>query len=177
MRRVHHQRREDGEDAVLEVGGQPLARLRFQVFVPDDPDAMLSKFRRERFLPGVVDLAPHPHTPVDNQVHLFGDGAAVRGLSPRVGCEHPLQPAHALGVELVQVAGGDRNELHALQQRVAGILRFLEHTLVELEPAQFAVEVQRGVVEVEGGRFRLDGFSSRVLQYGDGVLGLVHGCQ
>ena len=39
-------------------------------------------------------------------------------------------------------------ELHALEQRMRGIVRLGEHALVELEPAQLAVDVQRRVLEI-----------------------------
>jgi hypothetical protein len=53
--------------------------------------------------------------------------------------QHP-QPADTDHEELVQVGGGDGQELEALQQGHAPIERFVEYALVELEPAQFAVD-------------------------------------
>ena len=60
----------------------------------------------------------------------------------------PLQPADALGVKLVEVAGGDGEELDPFEQAVARVVRFRQHALVELEPAQLAVQVERRVIEV-----------------------------
>ena len=52
--------------------------------------------------------------------------------------------------ELVEVRGGDRQELHAFEQRMRGVERLVQHPLVELEPAQLAVEVERRVLQIRG---------------------------
>src|SRR6266542_3485115 len=50
--------------------------------------------------------------------------------------------------ELVEVRRKDRAELHPLQERQPGIARELEHTLVEIEPGEFAIrEASRGQLE------------------------------
>ena len=49
-------------------------------------------------------------------------------------------PGHAHGEELVEVRRDDPAQLHALEQRDAGIRRELEHPPVEVEPRQLAVE-------------------------------------
>ena len=54
---------------------------------------------------------------------------------------------------------GDAEELHALEQRMRRVARLREHTLVELEPAQLAVDVQRRVLQV--GRIDLAGARPR----------------
>ena len=53
--------------------------------------------------------------------------------------------------ELVEVAGGDGKELHALQQRIAFILGFLQHTPVERQPGDFGVVVKVGIFERRAG--------------------------
>ena len=53
--------------------------------------------------------------------------------------------------ELVEIRADDREELDALEQRVRLVERLIEHALVELEPAQFAVDEQRGVLKVADG--------------------------
>ena len=56
------------------------------------------------------------------------------------GRDPPLEPGHADHEELVEVAGEDRQEPRALEQRQALVLGQLEHPLVEVEPRQLAVE-------------------------------------
>ena len=51
---------------------------------------------------------------------------------------------HANHEELVEVAPGDAEELHALEQRMGRVAGLFEHTLVEREPAQLAIDVERG---------------------------------
>jgi hypothetical protein len=51
-------------------------------------------------------------------------------------------------VKFVEVVGGDREELHSLEQRMRVVSRLGQHTGVEGQPAELAVEVQRRVGEV-----------------------------
>ena len=55
-----------------------------------------------------------------------------------------------------RLVAGDGEELDALEQRMRGVARLREHALVELEPAQLAVDVQRRVLQVR----RIDLLSS-----------------
>ena len=50
--------------------------------------------------------------------------------------------------ELVEVRGEDREELQPLDQRQRLVLGQLEHAVVEVEPGQLAVDVERGVGEL-----------------------------
>ena len=58
-----------------------------------------------------------------------------------------VEAGHAHHEELVQVVGVDREELHALEERHAVVLRQLQHALVELEPGDLAVHEQLGRIE------------------------------
>ena len=51
-----------------------------------------------------------------------------------------LEAGHAHLEEFVQVGGHDAEEAHALQQRLARVLRFFQHAAVEGQPAQLAVD-------------------------------------
>ena len=61
------------------------------------------------------------------------------------------QAGHPHHVELVEVGGRDRQEAQPLEQRMALVLGFLQHSAVEMEPGQFAVEKAAGS---EGGNAR-----------------------
>ena len=50
--------------------------------------------------------------------------------------------------ELVEVGAGDGEELDALEQRMRRVLRLRQHALVERQPAQLAIDVQRRAAEV-----------------------------
>src|SRR5439155_21608582 len=70
-------------------------------------------------------------------------------LAPRdPGLELVVDTGHADHEELVEVARVDRRELHALEQRERRVLGQLEHPLVEVQPGQLAVEIQRRVREI-----------------------------
>ena len=102
-------------------------------------------------------------------MHL-GRRQTVRAAVAEAGVDLIVQAGDADHEELVEVAGEDRRELQALEQRQVGLLGELEHAPVELDPGQLAVVVQRGVVEVELGldlrrRGRRDG-ADRVLRGG-----------
>jgi hypothetical protein len=43
--------------------------------------------------------------------------------------------------EFIKIRREDRQELDPLQKRMSRILSFLQHTQVELKPAEFAVQV------------------------------------
>ena len=75
-----------------------------------------------------------------NRIKLLIDGEPVHRKVADDGRALAMQAADALHEELVEVARKDREEPHALEQRQRGILRKLEHTLVEVEPAQLAVQ-------------------------------------
>ena len=60
-----------------------------------------------------------------------------------------LQPRDPHLEELVEIRAEDRGEFEPLEQRIRRIRRFLQHTRVELEPAELTVEV------VVGGKGRL----------------------
>jgi hypothetical protein len=55
----------------------------------------------------------------DYQVHLFGDGEAIDRTGAGVLGQCLLEPAHPLGMELIEVARGDGEEFHPLEEPVA----------------------------------------------------------
>ena len=74
--------------------------------------------------------------------HPVGAGAAGDA-----GLHLLLQAADADHEELIQVGAEDRQELEPFQERHLGVLGLLQHPAVEFQPAQFAVDVQRRVVQ------------------------------
>jgi len=68
--------------------------------------------------------------------------------------------------KFVQIIGGDGQEFHTFEKRVAAILGFLQHPAVEGHPLQVAIEIKARIVERRTfhGRARAAGKSiSRVL--------------
>jgi hypothetical protein len=148
VRGIDRQRREDRKDLVLKVRPEAGAFGRVQVPPPHE----LHVFGGERRL----DLAGEAvGMPGHQRGRLLGDALQLLAGQQPVRAAHgqahlhpPLQPGHPDHVELVEIAGEDREELGALQQGGAGILGEGEHPGVEVQPGQFAVEV------AIGGQFR-----------------------
>ena len=119
--------------------------------------------------PGAIGLRPAPPAPgtgcrcrpapaparsrqqaywsLDHAPHALGDGAerlgggqAVHAALDHLALDLLLEAGHAHLEELVQVRADDAEELHPLQQRVLRVERLVEHALVELQPAQFAID-------------------------------------
>ena len=76
-----------------------------------------------------------------------GQPIGVRDLQSHLGS--PLQARDANHVELVEIAGEDRQELHALQQRLRAVFGEGEYACVERQPREFAVTEAVGR-QVEG---------------------------
>jgi hypothetical protein len=85
-------------------------------------------------------------------LELLAGGVAVRGHFLDAGAEAPHRVGHTDHEELVQIGIKDRQELHALEQRFTGVLRLGQHPLVEFEPAEFAIDVERRVLEIDRGK-------------------------
>ena len=87
------------------------------------------------------------HALADQRDRLRGDAPVGAGvLDARVDLVAQTGDAHH--VVLVEVRRVDRAELHALEQRNPLVLGQLQHALVEVQPGQLAVQVQRRVVQV-----------------------------
>ena len=70
-------------------------------------------------------------------------GRRVLGLE--VFVELGLQPRDPDLEEFVEVRCADRQKPEPLQQRVGWVARLFQHALVEIEPAQLAIDEQAGV--------------------------------
>jgi hypothetical protein len=110
---------------------------------------------------------------------LLARRAAVDGGGVDAGGDLLLEPADAFHEEFIQVVADDGQELDPLQQRRAWVVRLVQDALVEREPGQLAVQVQAGVVEVEG-RFGLrrlfdDGCRGRFVVEDQVSTDVVHG--
>ena len=80
-----------------------------------------------------------------------GDGDA--------GVDTALEAGDADHEEFIEVGGEDRGEIAAFQQRLVFVLGEFEDSLVELQPAEFSVEIAiRGQRLFAGLRLALVGF-------------------
>ena len=103
---------------------------------------MLEQLRADLGVPDLVH-------PADEVVGAAGDLDELRQGPHAVGgrvlrlevlVELRLQPGDADLEELVEVRCADRQEAEPLEQRVGRVARLFQHALVEIEPAQLAVD-------------------------------------
>src|ERR1700722_18432388 len=146
--RRDRKRGEGGEDDLLEVARQLLALLPIELVEADDPDAVLDQCRAQLPLEAVAQpVAALAHALADSRDRLRGSETVLRGVL-HARLDLILQARDAHHVVLVEVRRVDRAELDALQQRDLGVLRELQHALVEVEPRDLAVEVEPGGPQV-----------------------------
>ena len=74
---------------------------------------------------------------------MFGGPAPVQRWLHHTRSEHALEAADLLHHEFVEVVLRDREESEPLQQRRALVHGLVEHAPVEVQPAEFRVEVER----------------------------------
>ncbi len=87
------------------------------------------------------------HALADQRDRLRRRAPVLAGVL-HAGVDLVAQAGDAHHVELVEVRRVDRAELDALEQRHALVLGELQHAVVEVEPRELAVDVQRGLLQV-----------------------------
>src|SRR6202011_1070642 len=90
--------------------------------------------------------------PLDERPDLLANGAdglerveTIGRPGPDTGADLFLEPRHADLEELVEVRREDRKKLGPFEERSGRILGEGEHTRVEVEPGELAVQVAVGV--------------------------------
>ena len=107
----------------------------------EDPDAVRGEQRAEDVGPAALDVVRHPLGAPADGVELLLRAHSVGRQHLAVGAELAQQRGHADHEELVEVGRDDREELDPLEQRVTLVLGLQQDPLVELQPAQLAVDV------------------------------------
>ncbi len=150
MPRVDGKRSQHGEDLRLEVFVDlpPLGRGEIAHAKQTDvvPRGLVEK-RREA---AALHRAQARDLGVD-RVELLLRGETVRRRQDDAGRDLTPQSRDANHVELVEVRAEDREEFDALEQWHPRVECLLQHTRVERQPTQFAIEVQRGGTNVDHG--------------------------
>ena len=82
-------------------------------------------------------------------VELLAPGETVDRQRLKAGALFLQQRRHADHEELVEVRRDDGQEFHPFEERMVVVERLVEHTLVEREPAELAVNVQARVAQVD----------------------------
>jgi hypothetical protein len=98
-------------------------------------DAVFCEGGQEFFPVAAVLAFQHfAHALVDGAENFAG-GSAIRAALDHVALDLLLQSRHSHLKELIEIRAGDREELHALQERIVWIQGLVEHALIELQPA------------------------------------------
>src|SRR5947207_3341955 len=71
---------------------------------------------------------------------LLGGRQSVRALDADTRPQQALEPGNADHEELIEVVRADRQKPHAFEQWMGVVTSFLEHTPVELQPGQLAID-------------------------------------
>src|SRR5207244_763755 len=100
-----------------------------------------------------------------NRVDLLRRAHAVGASNVHAGLELVVEVRDTNHEELIEIRLPDRAELDPLHERHRRVLGELQDPVVEVEPGELAVEVERRVLEVEGARsplrgYRFDGLGS-----------------
>ena len=75
-----------------------------------------------------------------DRAHLLAWAQSARARHGDAGVDAALETGDADHEELVEIAGEDRREARAFDDRDRLVLRKFEHAFVEFEPAELAVE-------------------------------------
>ena len=140
MRRIDRQWGEHWTDLCTIEILQPDCILLAHLVHRQEPDAIRVQSRTQFIPPTTVLIIHHPaNSPVDRSECL------CRRKPVNTALHHftfhlLLDASHPDLEKLVQVGAGDAEEFNALKKWVLRVERFIEHPLVELQPAQFAVD-------------------------------------
>ncbi len=164
VHRVDRDRREHRKDVLVEMGIERRQVFGGQLLGLNQCDACCAQPRTHFVRPDSVALRDQLVCALADGRELLHRRHAIRRNFLDLAGELRLQPRDPHHEELVQVAGEDRQELQALEQRHSLVARFRDHARVELEPGKLAIDEQARVVELLG-KARERGGSRRLARY------------
>ena len=141
---IEAERRQHRQDLVLEILLQPALLLRVPAFPRQHADAGLGEGRAQGFVPEPVLRVHQLRRHVVDAFERFRRRHVV-GQQRRAEFERGAHGGGADLEEFVQVRAGDAQVLQAFEQRNARILGLRQHTEVELQLRQLAVEEEFAV--------------------------------
>jgi len=107
-------------------------------------DAVLLERGAQRVVPAGVEIAHLLARHLVDRGERLGRGHAVGLARGDARLRLLAQTGDADLEELGEVRIHDRQELHALEQRIAGVLRLLEDAAIEREPGELAIQEPLG---------------------------------
>ena len=153
MRRIDRQRRQQRENIVEEMILDPCPLGFGHVAAIDQNDSDLGE-NAAQIAPDRLLIGGELRDRFIDEDKLLRRCVAVRAALGDALAHLRLDAGHADHEELIKVIGGNRQESHPLQRRVARIDRFLEHPAIEMEPGQLAVDETFRTCSDRGTRMR-----------------------
>ena len=154
MRGIDGNRREDRQILGDELSVEPFALGSLELLGLDDVDVGLGHLGLQRHPAGLL-IADEAGGKAIDLGELLGGVEAVLAQVGDAGADLAVDAGHPHHVELVDVAGRDRQEAQPLEHGMALVLRLLHHTAIELQPGQLAVVEAGGPLRHRRGRGRL----------------------
>ncbi len=143
MRRIDGERRENRKDATLKVGGEQFFGALADLVPTHDANSGASQCREELAMQQSFLRDDERLHALRHRIALLARRHAVGTALGDFGCDLVLECGDPNLVELIEVRRADREELEPLQERHVRSRGERQHTLVEVEPAQFAVDEAR----------------------------------
>jgi len=143
VRGVDCKGREDGKNAVVELAGQHCLLVRFEFIPVREGNADLVERRAHVLREHVCLPRDELFDSLPDRPELFELIGAVRRVGSYAERELFLQSRNAHLEELVEIGAEDREKLRSFEQRQRFVLGEREHSGVEVEPREFAIEIAR----------------------------------
>ena len=140
MGRVKRLRRQHREYLVDEMLAKPGFRSLGQILHSRDKNILVGQLPGQRRPDSLLVLQQQVRA-LCNRVQLLRRGQAVGRPLLDLLAILTDQSGKADHEKFVEVAAGNRQEAQPLEQRMGAVFRFLDHPLVEAQPADFAVEI------------------------------------
>ncbi len=144
---IERQRRQRGEDRLLEIricGGALLFR---QIGVVQDVNSRTLQRRHQFLAPAIMGITKQADDRSANGAQLLRRRHPVGTGFGDTLLDLPLQPGHAHHKELVDVRSYERQEHQPIEQRVVAVLRLFQHAPLKVQQTELAVDEQRRIVE------------------------------
>ncbi len=145
-RLVDRHRREDRGHFVAEELVDNLLLAIVQFGRRQAAHAGLGELRLELFEEAAVLVRRHAVNAGGNSIELLADRHAGRVGGRILLVLDELQSTDADHEEFVEIAGADRQELQSFEQGNVRVVRFVQNALIELQPAEFTIEIARRCV-------------------------------
>ncbi len=110
-------------------------------------DARAVQGRHKLLRPAVVGAAEQPYDGGADGAQLFRWRHPVGARVADAFLNLPFQAGDAHHEEFVNVGADEREEHQSLEHGITAVLRFLQHTPLEVHQAQLTVDVERGIVQ------------------------------